>query len=243
MNKRARFEEKRNFVILWLLEFQFSTPKVLCDALGLVRQNQGHFFSSLKKSGLFNFVRSPLINEELLILNYQGKQYAGMLSPKAEDYGMSSSRVVSSTAIHTLCIQKAIIDRCSTALPFCFKHERFIADIDKHKRPDALLDVSGKVIALEVELTQKASKRIYLGFLDHIENMKANLYSQVEYTFPTPELCAIYSRRFDAPTWPVFYRDKHGKVRPRLDGGEQIYANAESEAIRSRFTFSHGAMY
>ncbi len=128
MNKRARFEEKRNFVIHWLLEFQFSTPRVLCNALGLQRQNQGHFFSSLKKLGLFVFVRNPLLNEELLILSYQGKKYAAMLSPKADHYSMSSSRVAASTAIHSLCTQEAVISRCDTSLPFRFRHERFVSD-------------------------------------------------------------------------------------------------------------------
>jgi hypothetical protein len=243
MNKRARFEEKRNFVVLWLLEFQFSTPRVICKAMGLVRENQGHFFSSLKKSGLFSFVRTPLINEEVLILNFQGKQYGAMLSPKAESYGMSSSRVASSTAIHSLCVQVALIERCSTAQPFTFQYERFIHDIEKHKRPDALMDLAGSVVALEVELTQKASKRIYLGYLDHIANMKAGLYSRVEYVFPSASLCAIYQGRFDAPEWPVFHRDKHGKVVRTLDAGEPVTANANSEAIRNRFSFVSEDLY
>ena len=241
MNKRARFDEKRDFVILWMLEFHVATRSILCGALGIKSKNQNSFFLSLKKSGLFEIVRHPLLSEQFWMLNFQGKQYAARLSEKAERYHATPSRVVNSTTVHTLCVQRAILELRPDGIttPVDFQPERMITTIEQQKRPDALLNEEGDVIALEVELTQKSRSRIYLGFMDHIENMKAQLYERVVYVFPTQALKDTYQRRFDQPQWPVHYRDKYGKIRAQMDGDSQVMANADSEAIRSRFTFDY----
>lgn len=241
MNKRARFDEKRDFVIHWMLEFHVATRSILCGALGINSKNQNSFFLSLKKSGLFEIVRHPLLKEQLWMLNFQGKQYAARLSEKAERYHATPSRVVNSTTVHTLSVQRAIIDikGAGIALPFDFQSERMITTIEQQKRPDALVTDDQDVLALEVELTQKSRSRIYLGFMDHIENMKAQLYERVLYVFPTQALCDGYKRRFDQPQWPVHFRNKYGKIRAQMDGDSQVMAKADSEAIRSRFRFDY----
>ncbi len=243
VDKRARYIEKRNFVLHWLLEFQISTPTIICQAMNLNRVGQGRFFLSLKNTGLFTFFKNPLISGEVIILSFEGKKYSAMLSQKSEYYTATTSRVVSSTTVHNLCVQSAIINRKLSSLPFAFKYERFLMKIDKNKRPDAIYDNKGELVALEVELTQKNSKRIYLAFLEHVALMKEGLYNKVEYVFPTESLCEIYKKRFLQPTWPYFFRDNHGKIKPRLDGGTQLMAEVESDAIRSRFIFTHENLY
>ncbi len=239
--QRTRFEEKRDFVIHWLLEFHTSTRKTLSAALGVNNSNQNNFFNSLIKSGLFERVKHPLLKEQLWMLNYQGKQFAAFLSLKAEKYHASPSRVITTKTIHNLSIQRAIlvIKGGKGNFPFDFKSEKMIPFIEKHKRPDAILDIEGEAAALEVELTLKSHSRIYLAFTDHIQSMKENLYDHVYYVFPTQKLCDKYKLLFEKKKWPIFYRDKQGKVRAQMEGGKQVKSRADSDAIRNRFDFEY----
>ncbi|WP_417536640.1 hypothetical protein [Methylophaga sp.] len=243
MDSRARFIEKRDFLIEWLLEFQYTTPKVLCAALGLERKSQGYFLLSLDKSGLFKIVRSPMIREKVIILSHSGKLQAAMLSEKAESYTMIESRIAHTTLIHSLSIQMAMIQRASMTRPFAFRYDKNITNIATGKRPDAIYDHSGTLHALEVELTQKSSKRVYAGFFEQIENMKAGHYNHVEYVFPSEALMLLYKKRFDEEFWPLFYRDKHGKLKQQVRDGELVTADARSEKIRTRFSFNTEDLY
>lgn len=236
MNKRARYKEKVDYVIHWLLEFGCSTPSLICLAMRTERNSQGHFFVSLKKSGLVKTVRNPLISEEIYLLSSEGRARGAFLSIKAEKYWFSPSKVVMSTTVHSFSIQRAIAERWSTALPFSFRSERFINNIIQSKRPDALIDDKGSVIALEVELTQKSSSRIYLGYRDHLGALKEGLYQKVLYVFPTEALKQSYEKRFNKELWPMFLRDEHGKIRQETREGELLEAEIR-EGVRERFEF------
>lgn len=237
MDKKKRYQEKVDYVVLWLLEFGCSTPSLICSAMQLERKNQGHFFLSLKKSGLVKVVKSQLIPEEIYLLSSEGKVRGSYLSIKAEKYWFTASKIVMSTTVHSFSIQRAIIDRWSTAIPFSFQSERFITHIQQSKRPDALIDENGSVIALEVELTQKSSSRIYLGYRNHLNFLKEGLYQKVLYVFPNEALKRNYVTRFDKDLWPLFVRDKHGKIRPEKSEGEPLEAEIK-EGVRARFEFA-----
>lgn len=238
MNKHARYEEKRDLLICWILEFQYTTINIFCMVMKLKRTNQSRFILSLKKSGLFHFVKSPLHREEIIILSKLGREYSAMLSPKHESYSMTQSRITSSTLVHSLQIQKSIIRRCDDIkFPFNFFFEKSIHDIEVGKRPDALIDFDGTVTALEIELTQKNNKRIYLGFLEQIENMRQGHYANVEYVFLSDSMTRIYQNKFDAESWPKIERMKVGGIRQHLSAGELVYLEVP-EKIRDRFKFT-----
>lgn len=236
--QRIRHREKRDFVVRWLLEFQYSTRSVLCAAMQLKRTSQSNFFQSLKNSGLFVMTRHPLLNEQLVLLSTSGKHYAAMIDPeRADRYHATASRVISSTTIHGLKVQAGVIARTDVSIPFSFQSERFMEGIERSKRPDALVDLDGTRVALEIELTQKSTKRIYLGFLDHVQNMKQSSYERVCYLFPNQALKEIYQERFDRPVWPVFYRDRYGRVRAQKDGEASVVARADGGDVRQRYSF------
>lgn len=236
MNKRKRFKDKVDFVVLWLLEFGCSTPSLICRAMDLNRANQGHFFLSLKKSGLVKTVKNPLIVEEIYLLSVEGKAHGAFLSEKAEKYWLSPSKVVMSTTVHSFSIQRAIAERWGVSLPFKFQSEKFIQHIHLSKRPDALIDDNGLVVALEVELTQKSSNRIFLGFLNHLEALKANLYQKILYVFPTEALMKSYVKRFNQEQWPKVIKDKNGHIRQEINDGDFVDLQV-GEGARKRFEF------
>lgn len=253
MNKVARYEEKLKFVLCWVLEFQYTTPKLICNALGLNRANQGHFFKSLKNTGLFHFIKNPLISEQIILLSHIGKKHSAMFSDKAEKYYMTKTKVVNSTTIHNFCIQQSIINRLAPcAIPFQFAFERHLADMDSAKKPDAIIfdpkfsepknGIENK-IALEVELTRKSTKRIYLGFFDQIESMKQGFYSKVVYVFHSDDNKKIYEKLFNQELWPNFYRDSHGKIKQHIEDGDVVLVNTNKESIRSRFIFITEELY
>lgn len=245
MDRRARYTEKRDFVIHWLLEFGYSTPKILCEALGLDRKNQGHFFTSLKKSGLFVTTRYPLIREYLILLSYPGKEFAGLLSEKAEAYNAVPSRCVTSGTFHNLCVQQAIVNLGYSKLPFCFTYEKHLEHIDRHKRPDALINIGEEIglTALEVELTQKSEKRIFMAFLEHVQHFENKTYGKTHYVFPNESICKSYVDRFSRDKWSRFYRDRYNKIRGVMDADNKIKTATVSDKIRSRFEFGVNPLY
>lgn len=236
MDKRKRFREKVDFVVLWLLEFGCSTPSLICRAMDLNRANQGRFFLSLKKSGLVKIIKNPLIVEEIYLLSAEGKAHGAFLSEKAEKYWLSPSKVVMSTTVHSFSIQRTIAERWGASLPFQFQSEKFIDYIHQSKRPDALIDDNGLVVALEVELTQKSSNRIFLGFLNHLEALKKDLYQKILYVFPTDALMKSYVKRFDQEQWPKVLKDKNGHVRQEINDGDFVQLQI-GEGARKRFEF------
>ncbi|WP_417510850.1 hypothetical protein [Methylophaga sp.] len=243
MDRHARFEEKRDFLIEWVLEFHYTTPRILCSALGLNRQHQSNFFASLKKSGLFKFIRHPFIRENVIILSHQGRNYAFLLSELAESYSMTESRIIGSNLIHNLNVQQAVISRADLSRPFNFRFDKNVTEISKGKRPDAVYMKNGVWHALEVEITQKSRNRIYAGFLEQIENMKSEHYELVEYIFPSASLMSRYQKRFNDDFWPIVYRDKTGKFKQQIRDGEPVMADARSDKIRQRFSFTTGLPY
>ncbi len=243
MNKRERFAEKRDFVLQWLLEFHYSTAKILSRALGLQRANQSRFFVSLKKSGLVAITTSPFIYEQIYFLSGKGKAFAHMLSEKAEAYAMTATKILATTTIHHLSVQCAVLTRSALTLPFDFQSEWHL-DLPVAKRPDAVLSRGKRVEAIEVELTQKTIPRIYLGFVMHLDNMKQRHYETVEYVFADNGLMQRYQDRFLASEWPLYTANKHGKISPVHNRqGKPATAHADVPEIRERFRFTTERLY
>ena len=243
MNKRERFAEKRDVVLHWLLEFQFSTAKILSRALGLERANQNRFFLSLKKSGLVATTKSPFIYEQIYFLSGKGKEFAHMLSEKAERYVMTATKILASTTIHHLSVQCAVLTRSTLTLRFDCQSEWHL-DMPVSKRPDAIVSRGARMEALEVELTQKTVPRIYLGFLTHLDNIKQHHYDTVEYIFSDEALMQRYQQRFDASVWPLYTANRYGKITPVHDHqGIPTTAQADLPQIRERFRFTHERLY
>ena len=243
MTNRGRYQDKRDFVIHWLLEFQWSTPRILAQALGLKRTNQSRFFQVIQRGGLVQTIKSPFIYEHLYYLGKEGKAFAQCLSEKSESYAVTKTSVVSGLNIHHLSVQQAILTRSTLTLPFDFQSEWHL-DLPATSRPDAIVTTGNTMTALEVELAQKTAPRMYLGFLTHLENIKRQQYDRVEYIFTDEALRDRYHARFSQPQWPMFTRNGKGQILPVLDGhGNQIQAEAEDPLIRERFTFTHEVLY
>jgi len=240
MDRRQRHDEKLEFCILWIAEFQVSTSSILCEAMRLKRENQGHFLKSLSDKGLVQRVRHPIIKEDILILTHDGRLRASMLTARADSYSMVPSKAVKVTTIHDLSVQRAVLSKFDIQMKrdFGVTHERHIADVDRSKRPDALVDDHGSVVAVEVELTQKSSKRVYTAFFNHLDQMRAGHYERVVYFFPNDSLLSSYQKLFDKDRWPMFERKPDGKLVQKIQGGELLFADTSSPALRGRFAFS-----
>ena len=243
MNNHERYLEKCQFVVQWLLEFNYSTARVLSHALGLQRASQSRFFVSLRKSRLVQVVQVPFLFEQVYFLSRQGKEMAAMLSDKAERYRMTRTKVLSSMVRHNLSVQCAVISRSALTLPFDFRGELDL-DLPNLKRPDAIISHGTRFVALEVELTQKTLPRIFLGFQTHLENMKAGHYDTVEYIFPDQALQRRYEARFATPDWPLYTSSVRGTITP-LKGkdGKPKTARADVPQIQERFQFTHERLY
>ncbi len=242
MNNRERFQEKRDFVILWLLEFRYSTKKILAQALGQNVSGMTRFFQRLEQLGVIAKTKSPFVYGHLVYLGRAGKDYAGLLSEKAESYPVTKGSVPGALNVHGLSVQLAVLRRSSLMMPFDFKSEWHL-ELETGSRPDALVTTGTTQTALEIELAQKTQPRIFLAFLTHVQNMRGGHYDRVEYIFSNRALCASYEKLFLEPSWPMYTRSKKGYITRVMESGEAISAKADDPLIRERFTFTHEELY
>lgn len=209
-----RSTEKLNAVLLWLSEFGYSTQSIMSARLGVDPRGQIAFYSRLVKQGYLKTVNVTVIRESLYVMTPYGKDIACGLTESAVTYCTESSRIRSSLVVHSLSVQMAVVRRVKTS-DAAFQGERALGSRFKGKKaPDALVELNGERIAIEAELSYKSIQRIYTGFLSHAKSVfKDKEYGKVVYVFPNALICKSYENKFLEPEWPLYKRDKHGKLK------------------------------
>nr|WP_320116419.1 hypothetical protein [uncultured Desulfuromonas sp.] len=230
-NAHQRGQEKVEKILLWLVEYQYSTSKILSDVLAVNPDGQRSFFSGLVKQGILQKTAVPTVREGLYLLTVEGKKMAEMVTEKALVYRTEPSRISVAIVRHNLAVQKAVLARLSDGIQHTF--ERFLDFADRDKLPDAVLKDGHIKTALEVELSHKKTARIFRAFLDHVNAIKANHYHIVEYVFPSTTLRDNYRKKFDAEQWPII--EKRGGLY-RESG--KIFEPDSIGNLRERFQFS-----
>lgn len=236
-DRRARGKEKIENILLWLVEFHYSTPSILSKMLHVKVRGQGAFFRRLLNQGLIRQVPIPMLSERLLMLTPFGKERAAMLTEKALDYVTEPSKIALSNVVHTLSVQAAVIHRYEPGVIVI--SERHLPYDDRSKLPDAVIVSGGIATALEVELTHKKIARIYRGFIDHAKAVKHGSYARVEYIFPSQSLCANYSGKFESESWPIV---KYSAAQKLVKTGK-VFSPHTDPHFRHSFKFTTEALY
>lgn len=224
----TRSKEKVEAVVKWLAWFDYSDRFTLADMLGVHVDGQLAFFKRLEASGFVVVERAPGINRQVYSLGEAGYEYAQMVVP---ELNLKRRRRLPSwvTMVHSFSVQAALIKRRSDLVGFT--PEKSLKHLRTVRLPDAIMTTTdGAVIALEVELSHKASARVYNIFLSHLKNVRSGHYEKVLYLFPNETLCRLYQEKYDQPVWPIYRalpgssklvqdRDKSFTARPAHDGG------------------------
>jgi len=230
-NKHERRDEKLEMILLWLVEYHYSTNKILCDFLGVNHRGQGAFFKKLVDVGILNSTRIFTINGYVYSLTDEGRGLAERFCGEVFDYKTNMTRISPNTVYHNLACQKAVLSRLKDGTKHTF--EKHLDFTTKDKLPDVLLEHEGVKTALEIELSRKNNDRVYRAFFDHLKAMQEGHYHKVEYIFPSAVLRDNYKAKFDSSEWPII--EKKGSFFRRTG---KTFEPDTVRNLRERFLFS-----
>jgi hypothetical protein len=230
-NKHERRDEKLKKILLWLVEYHYSTNKILCDFLGVNHRGQGAFFKRLVDENILYSTRIFTINGYVYSLTDDGRSLAERYLARDIDYKTNINRISPTTVYHNLACQKAVLARLREGVVHTF--EKHLDFTSKDKLPDVLIEDGGIKTALEIELTRKNNDRVFRAFMDHVNAIKQEYYHVVEYIFPNGVLRDNYQAKFDLAEWPII--EKKGSFYRRTD---KVFEPDSIGNLRERFKFS-----
>ncbi|NQD63309.1 hypothetical protein HP459_18190 [Enterobacter sp. CM29] len=192
--------EKRRRVILWLAKFGFSTRDLLSRMLNVNVNGQGDFFKRLADEGITKETYVPGTRKRVLTLSNDGIEEAKLSNPTLAV--RQFRRFPLHTLIHSYSIQSFLTAQKGIK---DFYSETELAKEKYERRPDLLIINSNDVkIAVEIELTQKDTNRIYHNFYAHSLDWQKGRFDHVMYLFTSAEVQKNYAELYDKNPWPKF---------------------------------------
>jgi len=228
-------DEKMVIVFSWLLEFRFSTPRILTNVLGLSITSTPRFFSGLIKNGFIRVLKNVHTDKERLFMLTQ----LGVDFLKAREFDVSNAVTKSgrlerySMVLHDVGVQRFVFSKMSTCSEVVW--DKNIVDIDSKCRPDALMRKSsnGQFVGIEYERWRKNLKRIYSSFVNHSNQMIDGHYKGVYFIFNSESDRIHYQELFNSERWPLFSQHAGGQ----LSHTGQFFYPDQIENLRRGFVF------
>ena len=236
----ARGQEKVRLTLAWLALFHFSTLAVLAKRLSIQTNTTSRLLRKLKSQGLVQEVSIVTIRHKAFMLTQQGLTYHREHTTHCLSYQTAPSKINIANARHDLQVQLAVVRRLEKTMEIV--SDRALMRWQLKKTPDALLSVPHKKIALEVELTTKTDKRIFIGYEAHAKAVLIDKrYDEVEYIFTSKSRKAYYEKRFFQDAWPAYCFDSQAKKWIKLCnalGEPELFYPAKQSGLVERFTFT-----
>lgn len=208
---KERSNEKLELLLKWLIQFHCSTRQILLKRMKLATHSHHTYFQKLEKQGILQKIRVYSINSRhIYMLTNLGKQIAIEKTGDISNYSTDKNKLNHSGLRHNLAIQNSVIKYMS-------EYENFMAEkyltnlkFSDKKKPDACLILGDTKTMLEVELTPKSDKRIFIALNAHLNSLIENYYQKVIYVFPTNTLKNYYVERFNQKSWPIYEKNEKG---------------------------------
>lgn len=155
-NSRSAGWERETSVLQWLLRHHVSTPKLLTRVAGSRRRG---YVTRLERRGLVKRIPWASIHgRHLVVLTEIG--VAESLARTGEDvpYDLRADRAYRPQIVHALAGQAAVLEHWNTLTGY--RPERLMGEPDQSgsKRPDALIEIEGQWLGVEVELSPKSGR-------------------------------------------------------------------------------------
>lgn len=229
-------EEKMVILFSWILEFRFSTPRILAQVLELKITSTPRFFSGLIKDGFIKILKNVHTDKErLFMLTSLSVDFL-----EAREFDVSQAITKSgrlerySMILHDIGVQDVVCSKINTYSEVIW--DKHILNIDSKCRPDALMKKvsNGYFVGVEYERWRKNLGRIYGSFVNHANQMIDGHYGGVYFVFNTKVDCDHYKSLFDSEQWPLFSKNmRTGK----LSHNDQFFYPDKVENIRKCFVF------
>ena len=229
-------DEKMVIVFSWLLEFRFSTPKILTNVLGLSITSTPRFFSGLIKNGFIKVLKNVHTDKErLFMLTQLSVDFLNAREIDVSNAVTKAGRLERySMILHDIGVQNFVFSKISTCSEVVW--DTNIVDIDSKCRPDALMKISsnGQFVGIEYERWRKNLKRIYSSFVNHSNQMIDGHYKGVYFIFNSESDRIHYQELFNSERWPLF--SQHARTG-RLSHTGQFFYPDKIENLRRGFVF------
>lgn len=194
-----RTEQKKQLLLAWLVDFTWTTPEIAGQLMGLITR------AGINKT-LKQFQNAGLIKEAFLVLADNRKLRIIGITPNGllwcDDNEMAidkpsfdPGRVALSTIIHRLDVQRCRLKVNQLGI-------EWVAENNYPKkityRPDAIINIHDKSIALELERTAKTKKRYQQIITQHLRQINQGAYSQVHYVSTVDGFAQRLERLFNS---------------------------------------------
>ena len=228
-------QEKRLIVLSWLLEFQFSSPRILAKLLKQPLTSTSRFFAKmLEQRFIRTFDNVHTNRERLFMLDKNGIDYLlyhelDVKSACTKPHVMQLYGFI----MHDQAVQQAVIHKLHGHTEVIW--DKHITHIDEDSRPDALMLMQkGYWIALDYERWCKSSDRIYRMYHHHAQAIEQDHYHGVYLFFHCDKDKRYYQKLFAEERWPVFSKNQStGKLIPT----EDYYYPDRIKNLRANFLF------
>lgn len=212
----VRRKDKVEHLITWLAKFDFSTRELIGQSMGVNHIGQWSFFKQMIDDDIIVPAKIPGTHKRIFILGRVGNSAMTLYCPdvKVKEHRKTPSLVALS---HSFCIQHLISTFLFNNEISDFQTEKELYTLNLKRRPDAIVSLNDKKIAIEVEITKKPLAMVFYNYVCHIQNIRSKIYNKVVYYFNNRDTLKFYQSLYDARLWPLFEKSNNGGRLKQLD--------------------------
>ena len=199
--RQKRIEQKKQSLLSWLADFTWTTPELAGQIMGLT--TRAGINKTLKRLQTEHLIKEAFItladNRNLRVIGItpNGLLWADNNPTAIDKISFDPNRVAQSTIIHRLDVQRCRIKLGNHGTKWLSENS-----YPKHitYRPDAIIEASGRTIALELERTAKTKKRYQQVVTQHLRQINNDSYEYVHYVSTVPGFAMRLERLFNSIT-------------------------------------------
>lgn len=194
--RNARHKSNLERLLKFLRDEVWSNSIVLADVLGLTKTGIYNVLGHAERGGLILSHHVPELQHKIYGITQLGLLYSWGEQEQMEHRSyFEPSKVKPITMNHYLLTQMARL-RAERAGWQAWQPGHLLKT-DLTKRPDATVkNISGAIIAVELERTVKSKKRYEAIFADYLQAIKRNEYESIHYVCPDKDFADRLSRFF-----------------------------------------------
>ena len=228
-------QEKRLIVLSWLLEFQFSSPRILAQLLEQPATSTSRFFARMLEQRFIRTFENVHTNRErLFMLDRTGIDFL-MNHELNVDNACTKPHVLHRYRfiLHDQAVQESVIHKMHGHTEVIW--DKHITHIDGDSRPDALMRMKkGYWVALDYERWRKSADRIYRMYHHHAQAIEQERYHGVYLFFHSDQDRQYYQTLFDSEKWPVVSKNQ---TTGKLTHTKDDYYPDRIKNLRATFLF------
>ena len=181
--RQQRIELKKQKLLTWLVDFTWTTPNIAGEVMGL--KTRAGISKTLKQFESMELIKSNSLqlensrNFRIVGITPNGLLWCDDKNNNFKKPCFDVGRVALSTVNHRLDVQQCRL-KVSNQNKLSWLAENNLPE-NLSYRPDAIIHLKNRIVALELERTAKTRKRYQQIIVQHLRQIKQGYYDQVHY--------------------------------------------------------------